>query len=195
MDEKGFLIRMLVKGPRIFSKQKYKNGGAFKQCLQDGNRVWTTSIAYICADGSPLSPGLICQATSGNIQDSWLQDFDPEHHACFFTLPPSCWTIDELGYAWLMNIFDWETKEKARRRWRLLILDSHGSHFTMKFIEYRDANKILLMTYPPHSSHSLQPLYVGIFGPLSTAYSKHLEEFLHKSVISICSRALKITVA
>ena len=35
------------------------------------------------------------------------------------------------------------------------------------------------MTYPPHSTHSLQPLDVGIFGPLSTAYSNELESFLH----------------
>jgi hypothetical protein len=178
MDEKGFMIGMLVKGLRIFSEQKYNSGG-LKQRLQDGNREWITSIACICADGTSLSPGLIYQATSGNIQDSWLQDFDPKLHACFFASSPSGWTNDELGYAWLTNIFDRETKEKARRRWRLLILDGHGSHFTMKFIDYCDANRILLMTYPPHSTHSL-PLDVGIFSPLSTAYSKHLEEFLHK---------------
>jgi hypothetical protein len=50
----------------------------------------------------------------------------------------------------------------------------------MKFIDYCDNNRILLMTYPPHSTHSLQPLDIGIFGPLSTAYSKNLEDFLHK---------------
>jgi hypothetical protein len=181
MDEKGFLIGILAKGLRIFSKQKYKNGG-LKQRIQDGNREWITSIACICADGTALSPGLIYQATSGNIQDSWLQDFDPKLHACFFASSRSGWTNDELGYAWLTDIFDRETKEKARRRWRLLILDGHGSHLTMKFIDYCDANKILLMTYPPHSTHSLQPLDVGIFSPLSTAYSKNLEDFLHKSM-------------
>lgn len=37
MDKKGFLIRMLLKGLRIFSKRKYKQGN-FKQRLQDGNR-------------------------------------------------------------------------------------------------------------------------------------------------------------
>jgi hypothetical protein len=67
-------------------------------------------------------------------------------------------------------------------RWRLLILDGHGSHLTMEFINYCDDNKILLMTYPPHSTHSLQPLDVGIFSPLATGYSKQLEEFLHKSM-------------
>jgi hypothetical protein len=34
---KGFIIGMLVKGLRIFLKQKYKEGG-LKQRLQDGNR-------------------------------------------------------------------------------------------------------------------------------------------------------------
>jgi hypothetical protein len=36
IDEKGFLIRMLLKGLRIFSKRKYKQGN-FKQRLQDRN--------------------------------------------------------------------------------------------------------------------------------------------------------------
>jgi hypothetical protein len=181
MDEKGFLIGMLVKGLRIFSKQKYKNDG-LKQRLQDGNREWITSIACICADGTSLLPGLIYQATGGNIQDSWLQDFDPKLHACFFASSRSGWTNDELGYAWLTNIFDHKIKEKARRHWRLLILDGHGSHLTMKFINYCDANHILLITYPPHSTHSLQLLDVGIFSPLLVAYSKNLEEFLYKSM-------------
>jgi hypothetical protein len=181
MDEKGFMIGMLVKGLRIFSKRKYKEGG-LKQRLQDGNREWITSIACICADGSSLPPGLIYQAVSGDIQDTWLQDFDPKLHDCFFASSPSGWTNDELGFAWLKDIFDRHTKEKARRRWRLLILDGHGSHITMKFIDYCNDNRILLMTYPPHSTHSLQPLDVGIFSPLSTAYSKQLEDFLHKSM-------------
>jgi hypothetical protein len=73
--------------------------------------------------------------------------------------------------AWLEGIFDRGTKDKARRRWRLLLLDGYGSHITMKFINYCLENKIFIMTYPPHSIHSLQPLDVGIFSPLSTFYS------------------------
>jgi hypothetical protein len=48
-----------------------------------------------------------------------------------------------------------ETKAKARRRWQLLILDGHGSHVNMEFINFCDANMILLAIYPPHSTHSL----------------------------------------
>ena len=178
MDEKGFLIGVLSKGKRIFSRSKLERGG-FKQRLQDENREWITTIACISADGSFLSPGLIYQAVSGNIQDSWLQVFTPGHHTCFLASTSSGWTNDDIGYAWLTNIFDRETKEKSQRRWRLLILDGHGSHITMKFINFCDENKILLAIYPPHSTHTLQPLDVSIFGPLSTAYSAELEQFLH----------------
>jgi hypothetical protein len=181
MDEKGFLIGMLSKGLRIFSKKKYQEGN-FKERLQDGNREWITTIACICADGTSLSPGLIYQAASGDIQDTWLQDFDPQHHKVFFSSSTSGWTNDKLGFAWLTQIFDRETKDKARRRWRLLFLDGHGSHLTMKFFDYCDKNKIILVTYPPHSTHSLQPLDVGIFSPLSKAYSDELEAFLHISL-------------
>jgi hypothetical protein len=52
----------------------------------------------------------------------------------------------------------------------------------MEFMDYFDDNKILSMTCPPHSTHSVQQLDVGIFRPLATAYSKQLEEFLQKSM-------------
>jgi len=40
--------------------------------LQNGNREWITTITYIYADGSHLTPALIYQAVSGKIQDSWF---------------------------------------------------------------------------------------------------------------------------
>jgi hypothetical protein len=142
MDEKGFLIGVLSKMKRVFSRRRYEEGGT-KQMIQDGNREWITTIACICADGSSLSPGLIYQAVSGNIQDSWLQDFDPTIHTAFFASSSSGWTNDNLGLQWLKTIFDRETKSKVRpRQYRLLILDGHGSHINMRFIKHCDDNKI-----------------------------------------------------
>ncbi|KAF1828973.1 hypothetical protein BDW02DRAFT_651685 [Decorospora gaudefroyi] len=65
--------------------------------------------------------------------------------------------------SWLEQVFNRKTKQKARlsRDWRLLILDGHGSHLSMDFIEYCEAHKILLAVFPPHSTHTLQPLDVG----------------------------------
>ena len=78
-------------------------------------------------------------------------------------------------------MFDRETKAKARSSYRLLILDGHGSHVTMDFINYCDQNKILLVIYPPHSTHTLQPLDVVMFAPLAAAYKAELASFLNIS--------------
>ncbi|CEL11935.1 hypothetical protein ASPCAL15029 [Aspergillus calidoustus] len=179
MDEKGFLIGVLSKAKRIFSRRDNETDGS-QQRVQDGNREWITTIGCICADGTSLSPGLIYQAASGNLQDSWLQDFKNETHHCFFASSKTGWTNNDLGFAWIRDVFDRETKEKARRRWRLLIMDSHGSHLTPQIMEFCMANRIHIATFPPHSTHRLQPLDVGIFSPLSQAYSDQLEAFMHE---------------
>jgi hypothetical protein len=179
MDEKGFMLGMLSKVKRVFSKEIYKTG-KYKSMLQDGNREWITTIACICADGTALSPALIYQSQSGHIQDSWLQDFYPEKDRTFFATSPSGWTSNKIGLAWLKQVFDRETKAKARSSYRLLILDGHGSHVTMDFIEYCDANKILLMVFPPHATHSLQPLDVVVFAPLAASYKAELAAWLER---------------
>jgi hypothetical protein len=78
-------------------------------------------------------------------------------------------------------VFDCGTKAKAPSSYRLLILDGHGSHLTMDFIEYYDQNKILLAVYPPHSTQTLQPLDVIMFKPLATEYSNEVAGFMERS--------------
>jgi hypothetical protein len=77
-------------------------------------------------------------------------------------------------------VFERFTAAKARRKYRLLLLDGHGSHLTEEFLEYCHRHKILLGIYPPHSTHTLQPLDVVMFKPLSTVHSKKLATRLHK---------------
>ncbi|KAL3707102.1 hypothetical protein TMatcc_008115 [Talaromyces marneffei ATCC 18224] len=178
MDEKGFMLGVSTKEKRIFTRRKYEQGG-YKQHLQDGNQEWVNTIGCICANGSAISPALIYLAKSGNVQDSWLQDFDPSEQRYFFAASESGWTNSDLGYRWLVDVFDKETKSQASRGWRLLILDGHGSYITMRFIEYCDNNKILLAIFPAHPTHTLQPLDDAIFSPLSAAYTEQLRRFIN----------------
>jgi hypothetical protein len=57
-------------------------------------------------------------------------------------------------------------------------MDGHSSHVNMRFIDYADANRILLAVLPPHSTHRLQPLDVGLFSPLATYYSQQIDKLL-----------------
>jgi hypothetical protein len=78
-------------------------------------------------------------------------------------------------------VFDRYTKQKDRRKPRLLIVDGHGSDLTIDFIRYCDDNKILLAIFPLHSTHTLQPLDVVCFKPLSLNYARLLDEHTHQS--------------
>jgi hypothetical protein len=179
MDEKGFLMGIISRSKRIFSKQLWERKEV-NQALQDGSREWITLLACVCADGTALDPALIYQG-QGPLQSGWVQDVEEGKHQVFLATSPSGWSNDDLGLAWIEQVFDRLTKEKARRRYRLLIVDGHGSHITMAFINYCDANKILLVVFPPHATHSLQPLDVVMFAPLSAAYSVELTTYLHHS--------------
>ena len=77
MDEKGFLISLLQKVQRVFTKEAFKKGKLIG-AGQDGNREWITVLATICMDGTFLPPAIIYQAVSSNIQDTWLDDFNPD---------------------------------------------------------------------------------------------------------------------
>ena len=78
-------------------------------------------------------------------------------------------------------MFNIPTRSKAGYAKRLLIVDGHSSHLNMKFINYCDANGILLGILPPHSTHRLQPLDVAIFSPLATAYSGQIDTWIQSS--------------
>ena len=149
---------------------------------QDGNREFITLIAAICADGSTLPPSLIYQGRSHDLQDTWLDEFDTTAHRAFFACSKNGWSDDNLGLNWLQQVFDRTTKEKASvRERRLLIVDGHSSHVNLPFIEYADTNRILLAVFPPHSTHRLQPLDIGLFSPLATYYSQAIDRLLAES--------------
>lgn len=45
---------------------------------------------------------------------------------------------------------------------------------------YADKHRIIVLVLPPHSTHRLQPLDVGLFSPLSRAYSKEISDYFMK---------------
>jgi hypothetical protein len=124
---------------------------------------------------------LIYQGASHDLQDTWLDDFDPVQDYAFFASSENGWSCDLLGQNWLENVFDRLTKEKAKRGRRLLLVDGHSSHVNMRFIDYADAHRIVLAVLPPHSTHRLQPLDVGLFSPLATYYSQQIDRLLVES--------------
>ena len=136
-------------------------------------------ITYICIDSSFLPLYIIYSVKSGNLQDTWLHNFNPNEHTCYFDSSEKGWTNDLLGLKWL-EIFERHTRVKARhgRDWRVLWADGHGSHITMEFLTWCIEHRIHTEIYPPHSTYRLQPLDIGLFRPLSQYYSINLSQLI-----------------
>jgi hypothetical protein len=64
----------------------------------------------------------------------------------------------------------------VRGRYRLLVLDGHGSHLTAQFDRICAENDIIPLCMPAHSSHILQPLDIGCFAVLKRAYSRFISD-------------------
>jgi hypothetical protein len=187
-DEKGFLVGIASATQRILTLEALQSG-RIKFARQDGCREWISLLAAICGDNSTLPPAIIYKAESGDIQDSWVEEMD-KNDAEYVTATPNGWTNDVLGTNWLGAVFDRHTRDKAGNRRRLLIVDGHSSHVNMAFINLAHKLRILLLILPPHSTHRLQPLDVGLFSPLARYYTNSLNELMYNShgVVSMSKR-------
>ncbi|XP_067935474.1 uncharacterized protein [Watersipora subatra] len=54
----------------------------------------------------------------------------------------------------------------------LLLIDNHSSHLSIPAINMAKDSGVILLTFPPHTTHKLQPLDVAVYGPLKT-YCNH----------------------
>lgn len=98
MDEKGFMIDIVGRSKRVFSKRRWDKGEV-RASLQDGNRDWVTVMACVCADGGVLPPGVIYAAAGNTIQSSWVDDIDPTKHSVHFKTSPTGWSNNDIGLA------------------------------------------------------------------------------------------------
>jgi hypothetical protein len=181
MDEKGFLIGICQTSKRIISIKTMRKGFT-KGHLQDGSREFISLLGGISATGEKMPPSLIYQSDSGDLQTTWLEDFDHCNQFAYFAASEKGWTTNDHGMKWLER-FHQQTVEKASGglQKRLLLLDGHVSHVNIAFIEKAISYNILIAVFPPHSTHRLQPLDVSVFSPLANYYSQELDKYIQQS--------------
>ena len=59
----------------------------------------------------------------------------------------------------------------------VFIMDNHYSHITFEAVELAKEHGLSLLTRPPHCSHKLQPLDVGVFGAFKRFYTSSCDEW------------------
>lgn len=69
-------------------------------------------------------------------------------------------------YSYMSDVFFPWIKEKHVPQPVAVFLDGYVSHLSLPVCEFCNKNGIILITLPRNATHILQPMDVGIFGPL-----------------------------
>ncbi|KAH7463260.1 hypothetical protein FOMA001_g18047 [Fusarium oxysporum f. sp. matthiolae] len=149
--------------------------------VQPGNRERVAAIQAINAEGQAIDPFIVVAGQyplanwyrESNLPASWA-----------IATTQNVWTDNETGLEWLKH-FNRCTTNRSTGPYRLLILDGHESHHSADFQTYCEENNIITLCMPPHSSHLLQPLDLGCFGPLKKAYGREIEQLIRRSITHI----------
>ena len=96
----------------------------------------------------------------------------------------SGYSNDQICLEWIKH-FDKHTIKTTISKKRLLILDGHGSHHTIEFIQYCEAHDIIPFGMPPNLTHLLQPLDVVVFQPLKHYHAKALDVMVRDGIVNI----------
>ena len=67
----------------------------------------------------------------------------------------------------------------------LLLMDGHSTHVSVGLIDWAKDHNILLFILPAHTSHILQPLDVGCFGPLQRIYNYECHREMRSTACTI----------
>lgn len=176
-DETGFAMGKISAETVVTTSDRREKPRA----VQQGNQEWVTVIQGIGSSGYSVPPYIIF---TGKVHlDSWTSD-SPLPPDWVIALSENGWTTNERGLEWAKH-FDFHTKGRTKGTHRLLILDGHESHHSVDFELYCKEQNIVTLCMPAHSSHKLQPLDVGCFGPLKRAYGKEIEGLMRAHITHV----------
>ncbi|XP_043215542.1 uncharacterized protein LOC122378496 [Amphibalanus amphitrite] len=92
------------------------------------------------------------------------------------TCTKSGWTDREVFLQWFQHFLK-SVKPRVEEK-HILILDGHHSHKSIEVIDLAREHGVTIITLPPHSSHSMQPLDVGVFKAIKSSYNSAADSWM-----------------
>jgi hypothetical protein len=111
-----------------------------------------------------------------HLWDTWLNN-GPE--GCAYNVSESGWMESEQFLEWFNTVFVMHCNKIDGPK--LLIMDNHGSHISLDIIDKAREHNIHILALPAHSSHLTQPLDVGVFKHVKSAWKEVVEVFFRES--------------
>ncbi|KAI8654437.1 HTH CENPB-type domain-containing protein [Fusarium keratoplasticum] len=199
-DQAGIRIGILRESVKVLVVRTRRR--TRKQVLSPSNRETCTLIGTGSAAGDTMPPWLIFK-TWPTLDWAYI-DADPDIR---FAQSDTAFSNGEITLEWMIhfNRCSWAKSAKAQQIlcestfnmifppishaadttiWRLIVFDGFTGHGVFAVREYCAKFCIITAPLPPHSTHVLQPMDVGVFQPLKNAHQKLLGKWLRKGNIS-----------
>ena len=138
-----------------------------------GRSATTTVIAAGNALGETIPPYIIYKGQ--RLTEEITKGCLPQTK---YVTTPNGWSTSETFQDFIVNHFI----KHVQARPCLLLYDGHSTHITVDLIQKAQENNIHMFVLPPHSSHQLQPLDVGIFSPFKAALSTECHKLSHTQI-------------
>ncbi len=136
--------------------------------IHSSDRKWISTVEFV-STRDRLFQSLIIFVDK-IVQKAWTNVWSKFAYA----ISHNDWIDNEIDLIWLTDVFHSQTINLRDRR--LLLLDEHASHVSVKFIEFCWLMNIVLLCLSFHITHYLQSLDVDCFDSLDKAYRKQLEK-------------------
>ena len=173
VDESGINMS-LKKGKVVVTK-----GTTNAHSMEKGSKDHITVNCCINAAGTALPPMIIYNKSFPS--SPYKSEGIP---GALFAKSANGYMDEELFYTWFSQLF---VPRTAHLRKRILFIDGHGSHISLRLIDLAKESNVILFCLPPHTTHLLQPLDVAVFSPLKNHFAK-ITDFVQ--IISTTSNEL-----
>lgn len=160
LDETG--VTTVVQAPNVIAAKGVKQVG---QAVSGERGSLVTMVGIVNASGNALPPVFIFPRARF-------------HETFMIGAPPgSLGLVNSPSSGWMTASLFLKTLEHLVSQTRcskqdpiLLLMDNHESHCSLEAVIYAKENGIIIVTFPPHCTHRLQPLDVSVMGPFKAKY-------------------------
>lgn len=164
------VVATVLEVPKIVAKKGTKQVG---QCVSAERGSMITVVMAVSATGHALPPAYIFPRTRWN---DTLMIGAPFGNLGLVNSPTSAWINSILFVKVLKHIKKYSRCSNEDKI--ILLMDNHESHCSYEAVKYAKENGIVFVTFPPHYTHRLQPLDVGILGAFKSKMEISMNDWM-----------------
>lgn len=166
-DETGLPLQ--TKPNKVLTTKSAKNTYA----ISGNNKSQITCLFTIRADGYLMPPYVVYQGK--RVRPAWVVNLQEGAKSC---ATDKGWMTRQAFMKWMNNMFLPSLEDPSKRGFIVLLVDGHVSHRDLALSKICLENKVVLYLLPPHTTHLLQPLDKGFYGPFKTRWRQCCQQYI-----------------